>query len=120
MCEGVGSKLSGKTPNMLLISTKENRAISSGRYLRKSCPIMSRAIVFRTKKYAVSPRYWPLLGTMALLRAMINQKTKIKITEIIGLEHVLVKPLQPRNAFEQWRHVEAVHPRGLEAFSLRL
>ena len=50
MCEGVGSRLSGKTPNKLLTSTKENRAISSGRYLRKSCPIMSRAMVFRTKK----------------------------------------------------------------------
>jgi hypothetical protein len=42
---------------------------------------MSRAMVLRTKKYAVSPMYWPLLGTMAFLRAMINQNTRIKITD---------------------------------------
>ena len=80
----MGSNRNGKTPNRLLTNTKENRAISSGKYLRKSCPIMSRAMVLRTKKYAVSPMYWPLLGTMAFLRAMINQNAKLKITERIA------------------------------------
>ena len=41
---------------------------------------MSRAMVLRMKKYAVSPRNWLLLGTMACLRAMINQKARMTIT----------------------------------------
>ena len=61
-------------PQRLLIRMNENRAISSGRYLRKSCPIMSRPRVFRMKEYAASPTNCALPGTMAFLRAITTQK----------------------------------------------
>ena len=63
---------------------KENRAISQGRNLRKSWPRLSRAIELRTKKYAVSPMNWPLLGTICRFRAITSQKMMIKIVATIA------------------------------------
>ena len=48
--EAVGTNVSGKMPQRLLTRMKEKSAIRNGRYRRKSCPIMSRAIPLRTKK----------------------------------------------------------------------
>ena len=87
--EAVGTSVSGKMPQRLLTRMKEKSAIRNGRYLRKSCPIMSRAMPLRMKKYAVSPMNWLLLGTRLFLRAMISQKAMTKITETAAIRMYL-------------------------------
>ena len=107
-------------PHRLLIRMKENSAISQGRNLRKSWPRLSRAIELRTKKYAVSPMNWPLLGHHLPLPGHHQPEDDDQDRGDERLQHVLVQPRQPRHVREQRGQVEVVRTRGVVALAAGL
>ena len=54
---------------------KANNAVRNGTYFRNSGPIMSRAMLLRTKPWKDSPRNWPLPGTSCGLRTASRNST---------------------------------------------
>ena len=98
-------------PKMLLTRMNANSVVRYGTYLRNSGPIMSRAMLLRTRPWNASPRNCPLPGTSCGLRTASRNSTRMTTVASTSSQDRLRETRDARDR----RQVEVRDAGGLES-----